>query len=171
MNALKLIDDVFAELIPQLPSEMKSALKFQPHEQDKFGVISTLGIIFGKQRGKIWDRKWCHYSLDFGPNRHHANRAGGVGFGCAVNQQTCGKGKHEARLFEVAASFCEAHPQFHHSPRGNSWLSIATWYPLSGSGFPVGQAAQDLAALITSTFAAFDAMVVRTDRSASTSPA
>lgn len=161
MNASKLIDEVFAELTPQLPPDIKSALKFQPHEQDKFGVRSTLGIIFGKQRGKIWDRKWCHYALDFGPNRDHANRVGGVGFGCAVNQQTCGKGQHEAKLLEVAASFCKAHPQFHHSPRGSGWLSIATWYPpLSAGGFPVSQAAQDLAVLITSTFAVFDALVV-----------
>ena len=161
MNASEIIDKVYAELEPQLTPPVVSTLKFRTEATRKNGVIQTAGRMFGKQAGKVWDRQWCYYSLSFGADRNNPSRIGGVGFGCAVNQQCCGKGKHESALFEIGKRFCTTHPQFHTTLGDGWWLSVATpYHSFVGRDFPIKQAAQDLAALINSTFASIDELIV-----------
>ena len=162
MSPGEIIAAVYAQVQPQLPPGIVSALTFRPAALlDKSEVQRWQGLVFGKQAHKIWYAKGGFYSVRVGPDPSFPRSVGDTGFGFYPDQKPCGSGKHAAAMWDIAQGFRATHPGSRHGQRGGKCFGFGFDYTGSTPlGFPVERAADDLAELIIHTFPTINALVV-----------
>ena len=151
------VRDIYNALKARLPQTVLSKLSFkEPDHLKKLGSDIIRGRILPQRTKSIFDATWCFYEIGVG--RYAAGRGGGgVGLVCFPDNKKCGKGIHTGIVSDLVTRYAAIHPSFTASQRGTPAQCVFTYYPTMQ---PADAPADDLAALIASTFPVLEQLSV-----------